>query len=182
MRLFQSLLFLPAAALIAACDQSSAPVAPEEAAFARGASGSTPAQLNRQLAELRQATAQFHNFGKAIDAEYTFLFMNMCMQSNQGGMGFHYVNTGLLDNVVEISRPEALLYEPGPNGQRRLVGVEYVIPKDAWTSTTPPELFGQQFTLNAFGLWALHVWIWKHNPNGMFADWNPNVSCEHAAH
>ena len=55
--------------LLTACDQSSAPVAPEEAAFARGASGSTPAQLNRQLAELRQATAQFHNFGKAIEAE-----------------------------------------------------------------------------------------------------------------
>lgn len=28
--------------------------------------------------------------------------------------------------------------------------------------------------------WLLHVWVWKHNPNGMFEDWNPNVSCEHA--
>ena len=21
-------------------------------------------------------------------------------------------------------------------------------------------------------------WAWKNNPHGMFADWNPNVSCE----
>jgi hypothetical protein len=23
----------------------------------------------------------------------------------------------------------------------------------------------------------LHVWLWKHNPTGMFAEWNPNVRC-----
>jgi hypothetical protein len=30
------------------------------------------------------------------------------------------------------------------------------------------------------GIWALHVWLWKHNPSGMFADWNPNVTCKYA--
>jgi hypothetical protein len=29
----------------------------------------------------------------------------------------------------------------------------------------------------AFGLWTLHVWLFKHNPNGLFADWNPLVRC-----
>lgn len=23
----------------------------------------------------------------------------------------------------------------------------------------------------------LHAWIWKHNPSGTFAEWNPNVRC-----
>jgi len=23
----------------------------------------------------------------------------------------------------------------------------------------------------------LHVWLWKHNPAGMFAEWNPGLSC-----
>jgi hypothetical protein len=23
----------------------------------------------------------------------------------------------------------------------------------------------------------LHVWLWKHNPEGMFAQFNPRVSC-----
>jgi hypothetical protein len=73
-----------------------------------------------------------------------------------------------------------VLYEPGTNGQLRLVALEYVIPAAAWTSPEPPELLGRRLTLNSFGLWALHVWLWKRNPSGLYADWNPEVSCEHA--
>jgi hypothetical protein len=25
--------------------------------------------------------------------------------------------------------------------------------------------------------YELHVWAWEHNPNGSFADWNTQVSC-----
>jgi hypothetical protein len=136
------------------------------------------------LARVRAATARFHRFDVAKGAGYTFLFMNMCMVdesgAKRGGMGYHYVNTDLLDNKVDIATPEAVLYEPGPNGQRRLVALEYVIPKAAWESEDPPELLGRQFKLNAFDLWALHVWVWKHNPSGMYADWNPLVTCEQA--
>ena len=28
-----------------------------------------------------------------------------------------------------------------------------------------------------FQVWALHVWVWRKNPNGTFADWNPKVNC-----
>jgi hypothetical protein len=140
---------------------------------------------HRDLATLRAATAKFHRFSLADDAGYTLLFMNMCMEDvsgqNRGGMGSHYVNTGILfDDDLDVAAPEALLYEHGPNGERRLVAVEYVIPEAFWTSATPPMLFGQEFTLNAFGLWALHVWVWKHNPTGMYEDFNPRVSCENA--
>jgi hypothetical protein len=34
---------------------------------------------------------------------------------------------------------------------------------------------------NRYGMpafYEMHVWVWKTNPNGVFADWNPNVSCE----
>jgi hypothetical protein len=42
-------------------------------------------------------------------------------------------------------------------------------------------LFGQDFKHNdTFGIWALHAWVWKDNPSGIFADWNPRVTCEHA--
>ena len=27
-------------------------------------------------------------------------------------------------------------------------------------------------------IYELHVWAWKTNPHGSFADWNPKVSCE----
>ncbi len=45
-------------------------------------------------------------------------------------------------------------------------------------------LGGQLFTYNGapnrYGIpafYALHVWAWRSNPDGVFADWNPNVSC-----
>ena len=43
-----------------------------------------------------------------------------------------------------------------------------------------PVLFGQEFKQNdTFQLWGLHVWLWKENPSGLFASWNPRVSCRH---
>jgi hypothetical protein len=32
-----------------------------------------------------------------------------------------------------------------------------------------------RYALSAF--YALHVWAWKSNPKGTFADFNPRVSC-----
>jgi hypothetical protein len=144
-----------------------------------------PATEQQGLAAIRAATARFHRFEVAQEEGYDFLFLNTCMVdqsgADRGGMGYHYVNLELLDNQVSIATPEAVLYEPGPNGQLRLVALEYVIPKSAWTEPDPPVLLGQEFTLNAFDLWALHVWVWKRNPSGIYADWNPNVDCDNAA-
>ena len=36
-----------------------------------------------------------------------------------------------------------------------------------------------RFRLPAF--YELHVWASKHNPRGVFADFNPRVSCEEFA-
>ena len=45
----------------------------------------------------------------------------------------------------------------------------------------PPELFGQRFHRDVvFGLWVLHAWVWKANPSGVFAEYNPLVVCENA--
>jgi len=29
-------------------------------------------------------------------------------------------------------------------------------------------------------LWVLHTWLWRDNPSGLHADWNPNVNCDNA--
>jgi hypothetical protein len=102
-------------------------------------------------------------------------------------MGVHYVNGALVgDGAVDLERPEALVYEPQKNGRLRLVAVEYVVFQKAWDEqhSEPPSLFGQPFELmeagNRYGLdpfYELHVWLWKHNPSGLFEDWNPRVSC-----
>ena len=171
-----------ALAAVAAC--ADAPIAGPSAARAADPQARAAAAEHRDLATLRAATARFHRLGVADGAGYTVLFLNTCMAdgsaASRGAMGEHYVNPLLLDGTVDVATPEALLYEPGPNGQRRLVGVEYVIPAGDWAGDAPPRLFGRDFTLNGFGLWALHVWVWKHNPSGMYADWNPRVSCADA--
>jgi hypothetical protein len=69
------------------------------------------------------------------------------------------------------------MYEPQQDGTMQLVGVEYV--KAAPPNEPPPVLFNRNFTFNAeLGVWALHVWLWKENPAGLYANWNPTVSCQ----
>ena len=36
---------------------------------------------------------------------------------DQGAMGIHYANVGLIDGTADPLRPEALIYEPGTNGE-----------------------------------------------------------------
>jgi hypothetical protein len=146
------------------------------------AEGEELAPFRRDLAALRRVTAPFHNFEKAVAAGWSAQ-ITPCMTdpAGAGGMGFHYGNTALIDGTVRVEEPELLLYEPELNGRLRLVAVEYIIPYTARSrSATPPVLFGQQFKQNdTFQLWGLHVWVWKENPSGLFADWNPRVSCRH---
>ena len=84
------------------------------------------------------------------------------------------------------TRPEALIYED-QNRRMRLLGVEYVVIAEAWHANNqmPPVLMGQLFNYvgspNRYGIpafYELHVWAWKNNPNGTFADWNPLVACD----
>lgn len=177
--------FLALAAVLAACAE--APSMPEAASAEvsvelRREPVTDPAQL-QGIAAARRATARYHRYESAKDT-YTFLFMDMCMEDDSpeqlGGMGYHYVNTRLLDGEVDIAEPEALMYEPGPDGQRRLVGVEYVIPEGEWEGPGTPTLLGQEMELNGFGLYALHVWLWKDNPAGIYKPWNATVSCANA--
>jgi len=121
-----------------------------------------------------------HNLHTAMAAGWSAQITG-CMVSAAGGMGFHYGNPAYIDGIVRVDQPELLLYEPEEDGGMRLVAVEYIIPYAAHPrDAAPPVLFDQRFTQNdAFQLWGLHVWVWKHNPSGMFADWNPKVSCQH---
>ena len=142
------------------------------------------ASLHKNLAALRRATASFHNFETAAAAGWSTQITGCMTDPNgAGGMGFHYGNTRLIDGSVRVEEPELLLYEPEQNGRLRLVAVEYIIPYSAHSrSAAPPVLFGQQFKQNdTFQLWGLHAWVWKENPSGVFASWNPRVTCTHTS-
>ena len=169
---------LIAIVLLAGCGRE--PAGPAHTAPLASQAGSA---VHRDLAALRRATAAFHDFGAAARAGWSAQITGCMSAGAQGAMGFHYGNVGLIDGVAEVERPELLLYEMTRDGGMRLVGVEYIIPytfhpRDA----APPVLFGQEFArVDAFGLWGLHAWVWSENPSGMFAPWNPRVSCEFAA-
>jgi hypothetical protein len=167
---------LAAIALLAGCRDEQIPTS-HVLAPAAPAYTSATAQ-NNELATLIRVTAPFHEFEKAKRAGWSAQ-ITPCMASREGGMGFHYGNPGLIDGSVRVDEPELLLYEPERNGRLQLVAVEYIIPYTFHSrSAAPPVLFGQQFKQNdTFQLWGLHVWIWKPNTNGLFAPWNPRVSC-----
>lgn len=136
------------------------------------------AQGQSDLAEARQATAKYHKVSHAESAGYASTLDSLgCFENpGVGGMGLHYLNDEILDGTPEADAPEALVYEMRPNGKLKLVGLEYIVPIDAWTEDEPPSLFGQHFHEHPdLPLWVLHAWVWAPNPTGMFADWNPRV-------
>lgn len=186
--------------LLVACGDSGAPVAPDpdhaavevtdRARSARPAIAAGPgnADVARDLAALRRATSRFHRPEAAAEAGYTALVTHptsgdACLADpTEGGMGRHMLNPGLYgDTTVVVTEPEVLIYEPMRNGKLRLVGVEYIINWDNHGPDEPaPTLFGREFLPNpTFNLWMLHVYTWKHNPDGMFATWNPAITCKH---
>ncbi len=126
------------------------------------------------LAGARQATDAVLVLGAAGHAGYAPLLSCFDLPG-VGGMGQHYVNTNLLDGNVVANQPEALVYEV--DGDRlQLVAIEYIVPWQNWVSLTPPQLYGHSFTsVISLHLWALHAWIWRPNPLGIFANYNPSV-------
>jgi len=130
------------------------------------------------IATLQRVTARYHNLSAAIDDE--FVLLHPCeARGDEGPVGTVYVNIErLMDGVIDPQRPDALIYEPTRNGGLRLVGVEFAIPKPLWTGAEPPKFFGATFqSEDEFGVFALHAWVWRRNPEGLFAETNPRVSC-----
>jgi hypothetical protein len=145
-------------------------------------------QTNNALVKIvRDTTRRYRDVSQAIADGYQLQF-GCVTGSHEGAMGLHYVNFDLVgDPSLDAAHPELLVYEPLPYGKVRLVAVDYLVFKDAWdaANTATPQLMGQLFHLfdapNRYGLpafYTLHVWAWKDNPSGTFANWNPKVSCD----
>ncbi len=138
------------------------------------------------LAALRQTVAPFQDLGAAQQAGYAVIVADpnnghTCLSEPQmGAMGVHYLNAANVDDTVIVTKPEVTIYEPQEDGSFKFVGVEYIIPYTIRPADqTPPVLFGQQFQHNpTFELWMLHVWVGRDNPSGLYATWNPSVTCE----
>lgn len=177
---------------LSACEKSPTPLEPERTGADQeivrlSAPVLWATRPDRDVAALRRSTARFHRVENAREAGHTALVRHpdsgaACLaHPTDGGMGRHYLDPSLVDDAVSVTEPEVVIYEPMDNGRLRLVAVEYIIPYSIrGPEETPPTLFGRDFLHNpTFQLWMLHVYAWKENPNGMFATWNPRITCEH---
>jgi hypothetical protein len=145
----------------------------------------TPNGAAHDLHEVRKATKQFRDVRVALAAGYEPA--KDCVAGREGGMGVHYANPKLIrDPRIDKRRPEILVYEPRGE-RRRLVAVEW-FRADADgrldTDGDRPHLFGRGFDGPMEGHepgmpvhYDLHVWLYDANPAGVFASWNPAVSC-----
>jgi len=124
-----------------------------------------------------------------------------------GSMGIHYFRPDLLGLIQapgrangtgmhqDFNKPAILMYEPQADGSLKLVGIENLVWTAAWQqagNTTPPVYQGQEYfqmTDNAdtpvdeaHGFeshYDLHIWLYRENPSGVFAQFNPAVSCQY---
>jgi hypothetical protein len=156
----------------------------KQVATGHGGHGSVKGPLPEAV---REATARFRDVSVAIAEGYAL--NGGCVSGPQAGaMGVHYAKSTLFDGTLEVENPEVLVYEPR-GGRLELVAAEYVTPVAAWEGAghlpgDQPQLMGHLLHLvpgpNRYGpdaFYELHVWAWKQNPGGHFADWNIRVSC-----
>ena len=126
--------------------------------------------------------------------------------AGQGSMGIHYFRPDLLGITAppnprvsgsgthpDFSKPAILIYEPQADGSLQLVAVENLVFEDAWRAAGhdgPPTFHGRPYEhmvddpatpMDEAHMFAphydRHVWVFRDNPSGVFAPFNPNVHC-----
>ena len=123
-----------------------------------------------------------------------------------GAMGIHFFRPDLLGisappnprvdgngTHVDFLRPAILIYEPQADGSLELVAVENLVFQRAWHAAgnaERPSFHGVPYDQMADDPatqvdeahlfephYDRHVWVFRDNPNGVFAPFNPNVTC-----
>ncbi|HEX9931307.1 MAG TPA: hypothetical protein VGB08_00515 [Allosphingosinicella sp.] len=131
---------------------------------------------------------------------------NMGAPASLGAMGIHYVRPDLLGITAppnprvdgngthtDFTRPAILIYEPQADGSLELVAIENLVFQRAWHAAgnaERPSVHGREWDRmeddpatpldEAHGFaphYDQHVWLYRDNPNGIYAQYNPNVSC-----
>jgi hypothetical protein len=158
--------------------------------------------LPSELQAVRAAVAKYHSYDQALAGGYSTAGEPCVAEPGLGTMGIHAVNFDLLaSGANDPLQPPILLYVPRGDGSLRLVGVEYWMvalantesgPAPWFASDAPPDgffnpapsIFGQTFDGPMPGHnpempwhYDLHAWVIEENPAGVFAPFNPAISC-----
>jgi hypothetical protein len=125
-----------------------------------------------------------------------------------GAMGIHFFRPDLLGiksppnprvagdgTHTDFLKPAILIYEPTADGGLELVAVENLVFKKAWHAagnSARPSFHGRLYEEMADDPdtpvdeahmfephYDRHVWLYRDNPNGVFAPYNPKVSCKY---
>jgi hypothetical protein len=125
-----------------------------------------------------------------------------------GAMGIHYFRPDMLGITAppnprvdgtgthtDFAKPAILIYEPQADGTLALIAVENLVFAKAWKAAgnnAPPSFHGVAYDTmiddpatpvdeahNFEPHHDRHVWLYRENPNGVFAQFNPRVTCEH---
>lgn len=169
--------------------------------IAGGLTGTASANsaLSQELNTVRQATQQYRDVSQARDDRY-----GVEVSPYVPNMGFHFINPGLVaaDEEAEgdLSAPPILVYytagnynpapfsphDPERDDELRLGGVEfahggtngadanYFSDEDAARELAVLESEGWHY-LEPDDFTALHVWVHRGNPAGVFHDTNPTI-------
>lgn len=131
------------------------------------------------LRQLRAATSAYKQLDAAVAAGYPRTVADCIVDEHHGAMGYHHLNRAYVDEKLDVTKPEFLLYERMPDSSYRLNGVEFIVPYRYWSrDSVPPVLMGQKLHHeNNFNYWYLHVWAWTDNQDGLFANMNRDVQC-----
>jgi len=124
-----------------------------------------------------------------------------------GVMGIHFFRPDLLGITgppnprvdgtgthTDFLKPSVLIYEPQADGSLQLVAVENLVFIKSWElagNTAPPSFQGVPYDLmrddpatkideaHMFEPhYDRHVWLYRDNPNGVYAQFNPNATCK----
>jgi hypothetical protein len=155
----------------------------------------TPAGIAKQLAATKKALDKYQNVdvakedGYAMASPCQFFAGGAGAESqDQGAMGVHFVNNAIMaSGKNDPKKPPVLVYLPTAGGGFQLAAAEWFKPdadQNVATDSDRPTMFGRAFDGpmqgHAPGMpihFDLHVWLWKHNPAGIFAPWNPDATC-----
>ena len=135
--------------------------------------------VDAALLRLRTATRPYQSLDSAVAAGYPRTVADCLVHEHHGAMGYHHVNRAYLSPTLSIDKPQILLYERTPAGDYQLNGVEFIIPYRLYPrDSVAPVWMGQTMHHeDNLNIWYLHVWAWKKNPDGVFANFNSTVSC-----
>ena len=124
-----------------------------------------------------------------------------------GAMGIHFFRPDILGisgppnprvdgngTHTDFNKPGILIYEPQADGSLELVAVENLVFQQSWHAAGNkqlPSFHGVAYDnmkddpatkIDEAHMFEphydRHVWLYRANPNGMFAQFNPNVSCK----